>query len=116
MAGFDKTNIKCLHGSTPTPFLIGNVKVLNSTVILAPPYDSYFHNTSHKDARLHELQTGTLLSGKFCSSTVGVRSSSSSSQPELGIGWGTTANNSVQDVSEIFAMPVILEFFCLQLF
>ena len=36
----------------PHPLLIGNVKVLNSTVIVAPPKDSYFHNTSHKDARL----------------------------------------------------------------
>ena len=94
----------------PHPLFIGNVKVLDSTVIVAPPHDSYFQNTSHKDARLLELRTGTLQSGKFCSSTVGVRSSSSSSQPELGIGWGTTANNSVQDVSETFAMPVILEF------
>ena len=69
------------------------------------------HISTTQATRMLELRTGTLLSGKFCSSTVGVRSSSSSSQPELGIGWGTTANNSVQDVSETFAMPVILEFF-----
>ena len=46
----------------------------------------------------------TLLSGKFCSSTVGVCSSSSSSHPELVIGCGSTA----QKVG--FCLKIIYEF------
>ena len=109
MAGFDKSNIKCLHGSAPSHFY-WYCQSFGLYCYRSPSQRLIFPKHKPKGCSL-ELRTCTLLSGKFCSSTVGVRSSSSSSQPELGIGWGTTANNSVQDVSEILAMPVILEFF-----
>ena len=109
MAGFDKSNIKCLHGSTPSPF---NWKCQSFGLYCYHSPSPWLIFPKHKSQECSlELRSGTLLSGKFCSSTVGVRSSSSSSQPELGIGWGTTANKSVQGISETFAMPLILEFF-----